>query len=366
MFYIAWKNLINERIRLVISILGISFAILLIFAIKGIGVGMVDSVVKYANNQSAEIFVFQKGVQNMQMASSLLPSAVLESIRAIDGIDEAEGLYGFNYQHKIDDSKISAYIIGFDKLGGPWSMKEGSKSPKEDEVVLDFAFAKKGGYKVGDSIDIIGSNFKVAGISSETNPLGGLFIFLNKNAVEKILNSKGTLNIILVKAKNGVEIDKLIEDINKKIPVVNAVKSSTVAQNEAEMINELFNPIINAMILVVVLVSTAFIGLTIYNATLEKIEEYTILKAIGTNRNQLFVIVFFQSFTIAFSGIIVGFLLTYLMAYLFSELKPEITVAVSLSIAIKYLWIVPVMSILATYIPLKKIYRIDEADVLRS
>lgn len=366
MLYIAWKNLINERTRLVISILGISFAILLMFAIKGIGVGMVDSVVKYANNQNAEIFVFQKGVQNMQMASSILPSAVLENIRVMDGVDEAEGLYGFNYQHKIDGNKISAYIVGFDKLGGPWSMKEGSKNPREDEAVLDFAFAKKGGYKVGDSIEIIGNNFKVVGISNETNPLGGLFIFLNKNAVEKIINSKDTLNIILVKSKNGTEIDKLIEEINKKIPVINAVKSSTVAQNEADMINELFNPIINSMIMVVVLVSTAFIGLTIYNATLEKIEEYTILKAIGTNRSQLFIIVFFQSFSIAFLGTIIGFLLTYLLAYLFYELMPEITVAVSFSIALRYVWIVPVMSLLATYIPLRKIYRIDEADVLRS
>ncbi len=118
--------------------------------------------------------------------------------------------------------------------------------------------------------------------------------------------------------------------------------------------------------MVVVLVSTAFIGLTIYNATLEKIEEYTILKAIGTNRSQLFIIVFFQSFSIAFLGTIIGFLLTYLLAYLFYELMPEITVAVSFSIALRYVWIVPVMSLLATYIPLRKIYRIDEADVLRS
>lgn len=56
------------------------------------------------------------------------------------------------------------------------------------------------------------------------------------------------------------------------------------------MVGELFDPVINA---------TVFIGLTIYNATLEKMGEYTILKAIGANKVQLFSVVFFQSFAIA-------------------------------------------------------------------
>lgn len=366
MTFVAWKNLLSERTRFIVSVLGISLAILLLFAIKGIAIGVANSAAKYGNNQDTDIFVLQKGVRNMQMTTSFFPSAVLNEVKAIDGVLEAEGIYGFNYQHEKGELKIASYLVGYEKMGGPWKIKEGKQTPGEDEAVVDFAFAQKAGLKVGDSLEIMEHDFKVAGISRETNPMGGLFIFVNKKTLDKVLQSDSSLNMILIKAKPGTDIDQLVKTIEQKSPLVSAVTASTLAKNDAQMVGDLFGPVINAIVIIVLLVSTVFIGLTIYNATLEKIGEYTILKAIGANKVQLFIVVFFQSAAIALLGTLVGFGLFYLLTYLVYLFMPDITMEASLSLGLKYLWIVPVMALVATYIPLRKIYKIDEADVLRS
>ena len=70
---LAFRNLFQNKIRLVISIGGVALALLLILSLDAIFTGVERQITAYINHSGADIFVSQSNVRNMHMAASSLP-----------------------------------------------------------------------------------------------------------------------------------------------------------------------------------------------------------------------------------------------------------------------------------------------------
>lgn len=75
------------------------------------------------------------------------------------------------------------------------------------------------------------------------------------------------------------------------------------------------------------MVSWSFV-ITVYTATLERVREFGLLKAIGANMTQLVSTVFVQSFLTAGAGFIAGIVLAYLVSALVAKISPEILILI--------------------------------------
>jgi len=75
----------------------------------------------------------------------------------------------------IGETRSSAYVIGLPsgaRAGGPWRVAEGVRVPGAGEAVIDRGVAEKAGIGLGDTVRIIGRDFKIAGLSEGTAGLG--------------------------------------------------------------------------------------------------------------------------------------------------------------------------------------------------
>ena len=71
---VAVKNLAAERTRLLLSVFGVGFAVLLVLVMAGIFVGTTRQVTTYIDHSRNAVWVMQPGVSQMFKAVSWLPA----------------------------------------------------------------------------------------------------------------------------------------------------------------------------------------------------------------------------------------------------------------------------------------------------
>ncbi|MFV1917163.1 MAG: ABC transporter permease, partial [Patescibacteria group bacterium] len=141
--------------------------------------------------------------------------------------------------------------------------------------------------------------------------------------------------------------------------------NSDFAISNGKMINESFLPIVLVITILGFLTGTVVVGLTVYNATVEKLSEFGVLKAIGASNTKLFLIVFEQALWSSLLGFVAGMVLAWVVIKAVVSLVPIMTVELNSTIYIIAFVTAVMMSIVASYLPVKKISGLDPAIVFR-
>lgn len=63
MFRIAWRNLVQEKTRLAISVGGVAFSVTLIIVLAGLYQGWSNKIGEYIRTVPADVWVMQSGTE---------------------------------------------------------------------------------------------------------------------------------------------------------------------------------------------------------------------------------------------------------------------------------------------------------------
>lgn len=387
MVSIARKNLFAEKIKLLISVGGVIFSTFLILTLLGIYSGITVQITQFINKAGADIWVTEEGVTDMFHSFSLLSDSLKGQIERKTEGGRVYRLIARATELKVRDKgvlltkrqrektkeeegvlKAKVNLIGYDTasgIGGPWKIKAGKDIPGKGEVIIDEMLSKNKKIALGDNVEIAGENFTVAGISGETNLIVQQMAFMDFKEAQDLFNFEGQVNYYLVSLDDPLRAFETREAIAAGVPKVSVRTKKEWANMSAELVNESFVPIIFIIVIIGFLVGTVVVGLTVYTATMEKIREYGILKAIGANNFTLYKIVFEQSFwTVLFGFIGGGILALFVGPHIehYSAIKVLLSPLTFLETFIGTIF----MSILASYIPIKKIAGVDPVSVFKS
>ena len=367
---LAWRNLTEDRTRLAISVGGVALAILLILVMSGVFAGSEEHAVAYIKNQPAPLWLMQAGVENMHMASSLLPPETVARVRGIPGVANAVGVLYANAGVQVGDTLIFSYVFGVDPgilLGGPWSLAQGRTDLGPDEVVIDDVLADRNGLGMGDSVNILGYDLTIVGLSRGTFGIATSMIFVNKAALARLMGvSPDAASYVLVQPDPGGDVQSLAEELRRVAPEANLLSQTDFAASDKEMIRQMGVDVIRAMNTVAYAVGLLVIGLTIYTATVERAREYGVLKAIGAAPSQLLGLVFTQAFFSTALGCVLGLALSYGAAALVGRLFPEMLIIIRLSQLLRELPILVLITALAALLPVRRVMRLDPMMVFRA
>jgi len=89
MLLIAFKNLFEEKTRLLASILGVAFSILLALTLPGVYFGAISQSRAYPENSGADLWIVQEGAADLFHTVSLLPSGLENKLENISQIETA-------------------------------------------------------------------------------------------------------------------------------------------------------------------------------------------------------------------------------------------------------------------------------------
>ncbi|HLF76669.1 MAG TPA: ABC transporter permease [Dehalococcoidia bacterium] len=366
---LALQNLLQDKLRLVLSVAGIALAVMLILFLLGLRAGVFDRAKAYLGNTPGSVAVLPQGVKSSLAAGSgeYLAAGTTEKIARTPGVARTIPVLEARAMPEFHGKKESVLLIGYDPAlgGGAWELAEGREPVADNEIVLDRVLADRHNFAVGDAFEISGLALKVVGLSNGTSSLSGSYVFARKSLVEKLVLSPGAVSAVLVTASPGTVPEDLATALRQSVPGANVLLKSQVMANDQEIMAGIIDQIIMLMVGAAFIVGALVVGMVLYTATIERRSEYGILKAIGARGGVLYRVTISQAFAAAGLGVLTGIGFAYLMGWLVETFKPQFLVsiepsAIALTVGAGFL-----MAVFGALVPARSVVSLAPAEVFR-
>ena len=368
MFFLAIKNLLEQRFRLAVSAFGVGLSVMLILVMWAILEGIVGQAGTYVKNTDAQVWVVQKGFTDIAHGFSVVPLALGGKLEAVPGVEDANPITGAAAEIETPNGKETLAVIGYDTrtgVGGPWRFATERVIPKPGEIVVDETFAETAGFEVGDELPLPDRPRRIVALTAGTNQFTNQLAFGELRDVQALVRLRGDVNFYAVRTDPG-RTTAVTEEIQRRMRGVTAFSRDRFVANNEREIKEGFQPILYVMVGIAFLVGLAIVGLMMYTAAIEKAREYGVLAAIGAHAGQLTGIVLWQAAITSVIGFVVGSLLLLPAGWAIGELAPKTQLEYPpLLFAVVALASV-LMGLLASVVPVRRLARLDPATVFRA
>ena len=363
---LAWQNLIQERTRLALSVLGVALAILLILVLQGLLRGMFRQIAAYLEHSPGSVVVAQDGVVNLLGATSLLPQGAAEEVAAVQGVSRVVPILSQFVILDLHGKKQPAYLVGYDPAvgGGAWDMADGSEPQGDDEVVVDRVLAQRHDLRLGERFKIMDREFTIVGLSQGTTSWMTSFLFVRKTAAEALVRVPGATSFLLVSEEAGEDARTLPSRLSG-ITGIQALLTDEMIANDSRLFGKLFSAPIRLMVGIAFLVGTLVVGLVIYTATIERRREYGVLKAVGAPNWVLFSVVTLQALVASAAGSLAGAGLAVGAADVIMRLRPQFLIILEPSAMGGAIAAGVAMALLAALLPARILANLPPAEVFR-
>ncbi len=377
MITLSIKNLLADKIRFGVSVLGVAFSVFLIVLFLSLFRGFDEKVDDYIDSVAVDLWVVQRGTRDFT-GVSILPAAMVTEIRnrGGDAVTNVSSLLSRPTDIIVDGEPFNAQAIGYDTssgVGGP-TVVRGKDTAGPGEVIIDEVMGKVTGLGLGDAVTVGGREFEVAGISKNGNFVFMQLVFMNMDDARDVLFPKGgpevpqlgeveLTNFILINLKGPGFATSVKNTIEDNAPFAQVYRQGEFADNTRDQLTATLVPLLAMIVLVGFVVGTAVVGLTIYTLTIERVREYGILKAVGFTNQDLYRVVIQQSFLAGVLGFGVGVLFVMAAARLIEELLPQFATLLRVPDLVGVFGATMVMAAAAAYVPIRRLSRLDPVIV---
>jgi len=362
--FLAIKELKHSKLRfLLIGVITILIA-WLVLILCGLGNGLTTLSAATIKNMDADYVVFEEE-SRASMSRSVISESLVDEIKQQANVEDAAPVGATSTtvinESSTDGKKVDVSILGI--IPGSFlepqvvegdSLKEG----KPLEVIANDSL-KKEGYKIGDTLEIEGSleKMKIVGfVTNETyNHLPSIFTTLDKwQAIQFAApgSDKGIekpVNAIMLQGEN---IDA--EQLSKQFDNIEIVTKAKAIQGMPGFKEE--NGTIMMMLGFLLVISAFVLGVFFYVLTLQKSNQFGILKAIGASNRFLAKTIVSQVFLLSLISVVIGILLTYLTALILPEDMPF---SLDIKLVVLYSILLVIISTLGSLASVRRVTKID-------
>lgn len=363
---LARRNLLKDKTRMTLSIGGVALAVMLILVLNGFLDGMYRQITSYLDHSPGSLIVAQEDVFNLLGATSRLPGEIVSQVEAVRGVDEAIPILSQFVILDLHGKKQPTYMVGYDpdRGGGPWELFAGRQPLTKQEMVFDRVLAGRHGLRLGDTVDVLGKDFTIVGLSNGTTSWMTSFFFLDKSAAENLLLAPGLTSYFLLTTSDGADLDGILQRVNN-LSGINAFTKKEMAVNDLKLFAKIFSAPLKLMTGIAFLVGTMIVGLVIYTITVERQREYGVIKAIGAPNRVLYQVVLTQALAAALMGAITGLLLAYGVSQWIMAARPQFLIVFDPSDVGWALAAGLGMALVAALFPARVVAGLEPAEVFR-
>ena len=188
------------------------------------------------------------------------------------------------------------------------SIIEGRAPQANDEIILDQRRLVEDNVKVGDSLNLFGSRqYKIVGVFS---PPSGARIKMSLGAMQEALGAPNKCTYILVKIKDGEDIQVVADRINQELPgnKINLTRDFVI---DAQQRIPLLGTFLRVLVGLGAFVSTIFVLLSMYTTITERRKEIGILKSLGAPKSFIIRAIEGEAFMIGLLGVLLGVVVAF-------------------------------------------------------
>jgi len=382
----AWLQLKHQKMRLMVAIGGISFAVVLIFMQLGLRVALFDSAVALYSKLEGDIFlvsprstalIAMENFSERRLYQALAFPEVKSVIPMYLGFAQWKNPQTRNYWRNI-------YIIGFELNKNVFNLEGVNNNLyklKEPDVVLFDAVSRT---EFGPVVELFNQQGKVEteigdrGSNNRKITVVGLFELgtsfgSDGNLITSDLNffrifiqrQKGFINLGLVQLHPGYNPEKVIRKLKNYLPPDIRVMSRTELMDFEKEYWNTTTPIGFVFTFGVILgtiVGIIIVYQILYSNVSEHLAEYATLKAMGYKHRYLLTVIFQQALILAILGYIPGFFITLVM-YQTAQQATKLPIEMESTRALTVLILTILICFSSGAIAVRKLQEADPADI---
>jgi len=370
---LASRNLFHDRVRLIVTLTGIIFAVVLVAIQTGLFLGFSTTTSNLIDHSGADLWIMSKGVRYVEVGVPF-SERKLYQVLGVPGVEKADKyIVRFSLWKRPDGGEENCEVVGFNPdsgFGGPWNLVEGSirDIKPENHVIIDRFYSKKLVVThLGQNVEMRGHRARVVGFTSgiRTFTTAHLVFTSYKNAQDYTSLPSDQTMFILVKAKPGVPLDQLRRNILARVEDIDVY---TTPEFSARTSNYwMFGTGAGVTVLIAatlgLIVGIVVVAQTIYAATIDHIREYGTLKAMGATNGYIYRIILNQALISALIGYAAGMSIALVVISFSEGGGPAIVLPNPVKAGLFFLTLFMCTS--AALVSIRKVTRIDPAMVFK-
>jgi putative ABC transport system permease protein len=371
---LATKSLLHDKLRFLITVSGVAFAVTLVFVQVGLFLGLLDNASVTIDHISADLWVTSRNTPNVDFAHTF-PETAVQRVRSIPGVERADNLIIWfmtvNLPSGAQEGTLVYALDDFHRWNIPWNVESGNVEDlkRGQYFFLDASAVKRyGAFAPGEYREILGQRMKIVGrtrdaLSFTTTPISFMDFDRAQKLSPDLLKNKTTY--ILVRLAPGADAAAVKAEIARRLPYNDVYTRKEWAARSRRYWVQSTGIGLNMYITVFLgcLVGVVVVAQTLYASTMEHIKEFGTVKAIGGGNFDIYRILGKQASIAAVAGFVLGALMAFAMrpAIAKIDLKLIIPPAFAATVFVGAI----VMCLAAAVISFRKVAGIDPALVFR-
>jgi putative ABC transport system permease protein len=364
----ALKSLIANPLQLMLSAGGVAFALALVVFFEAVFAGESGQIVAYPRTTAADVWVMQRGVSNMHMATSFVKDWKIDAVAEVDGVADVTPILYLNAIVNAGDKEWFSYIVGLPDDGaraGPWEVTAGTAIPGPGEAVIPTLLADMSGIGMGDMITIANQSFTVVGLSTGTYSMANSVTFVTEHDLADVMSAFDLVSYLLVDVEPGASPSVVAERIRNQIERVNAIETPAFVVNDYEMAMQMGLEMINLMIFIGGALAVLVVAFSVSSQMRRRRSELAIARAIGVRPGALFLAASVQAACVSALGVALAVALSWLIVPLAAVLVPQLTLHITAEAVARVSLVATVAAVLAALLSVRSLLRVDPMSALK-
>ncbi|MEH2279816.1 MAG: ABC transporter permease DevC [Nostoc sp.] len=385
---LAWLQLAQQKVRLLVAVAGIGFIVLLMFVQLGFQDALYSSATAVHQNLKGDLFLVSSQYKSLTSNQSFSRTRLYQSL-GFDGVESVSPMYlqFAKLKNPATGEKYSIYVIGFDPgrpvMNLPEVEKNLDKLKIPDVMLFDRGSRPEFGpiaekFNAGDTTQTI-EIFPFNSLIGYRVRIGGLFTLGPSFGVDgNLLVSDSTflrinpntrpadmIDIGLISLKPGANAETVLKNLQASLP--NDVQVFTRQgfidfEKKYWAVRTPIGFILNLMLTMAAVVGVVIVYQILYSNIATQFVAYATLKAIGYANRYLLNVVFQQALILATLAYIPGFL-TSVLLYSFAAEATKLPIVMTTNNALIVLTSTVLMCITSGALAINKLRSADPGDI---
>ncbi|MEH2360616.1 ABC transporter permease DevC [Nostoc sp.] len=385
---LAWLQLAQQKVRLLVAVAGIGFIVLLMFVQLGFQDALYSSATAVHQNLKGDLFLVSSQYKSLTSNQSFSRTRLYQAL-GFDGVESVSPMYlqFAKLKNPATSEKYSIYVIGFDPgrpvMNIPEVEKNLDKLKIPDVVLFDRGSRPEFGpiaekFNAGETAQtieifpfnsLIGYRVRIGGLFSLGPSFGvdgnllvsdSTFLRINPNT-----RPADMIDIGLISLKPGANAETVLKNLQASLP--NDVQVFTRQgfidfEKKYWAVRTPIGFILNLMLTMAAVVGVVIVYQILYSNIATQFVAYATLKAIGYANRYLLNVVFQQALILAILAYIPGFI-TSVLLYSFAAESTKLPIVMTTNNAMIVLTSTVLMCITSGALAINKLRSADPGDI---
>lgn len=309
----ALQNLWQRVTRTLLTLSVIGLTVGSIVALDAMIRSLAEDMTQIFGSTRAEIMIRQAGVGDTGF--SFIDERIGEKIAAMPEVQSVSGILFTAVM--LPENQGFLVLWGFepnDFAIQRYRVVEGKPLTTNHQILLGRMMAEALHKKVGDTLDVSGTRFRVVGIYESTvawEEMGGVVTLRD---VQSYIGRPRKVSMFAVKVRNPSEAPAIVEQINTQFPEVYAALTGEFVEQMPDF--QSTDVLINGISLLAILVGGIGVLNTMLMSVFERTREIGVLRALGWSQRRILSMVLNEALLLGLLGGLAGIVAAFVLVYL--------------------------------------------------